>query len=188
MLKKMFLSLLLLTQTIAIPYLRVPTYVTFEDVTLKQVPTFNIDQFTGEWLQVSSNYFVQTTSEIDWKCITVNVNKTTTGVKISKSPYIHGVYYSPNKVITNYYITNNVLKNNKLPLIVKQLGPVVDGKYDYAMLAGSDNITFFVWARDYSRYSDYKNEIDGLTLLWNYTASYKAPRSSFDPICIDMVD
>lgn len=183
MLKKMFLSLLLLTQTIAIPHLRIEPR-----VTLEKTPSFNIDQFTGEWLQVSSNYFVQTTSEIDWKCITVNVNKTTTGVKISKSPYIHGVYYSHNKVTTNYYIANNVLQNDKLPLIVKQLGPVIDGKYDYAMLAGSDNITFFVWARDYSRYSDYKNEIDGLTLLWNYTASYKAPRSSFDPICIDMVD
>jgi hypothetical protein len=147
-------------------------------------PAIITDQFTGNWLQISSNYYVQTTSEIDWQCIHININETSNGIIVGKSPYVHGKYYRPNKVVTNYTIQNNVLQNYKMSLIVKQLGPVINGKYDYAMLAGSDNITFLIWARNYYRFPHYKNEIDGLTILWNYTASYKVPLSSFDPMCL----
>jgi len=151
----------------------------------KEVPSWDSQSFTGDWIQISSNYFVQTTSEVDWKCVRVTVNQTTNNIlTIGKSPYIHGVYYSPNKVVNNYTENDKTLENGPNSLVIKALGPIIDEKYDYTILAGIDNITLFIWARNYYRYFHYQDEINSLITSWKYTASYKAPLNSFDQMCL----
>jgi hypothetical protein len=61
---------------------------------------------------------------------------------------------------------------------------LIEGKYDYTILAGIDNITLFIWARNYYRFFHYKDDIDKLIISWNYTANYKAPLDSFDSMCL----
>ena len=149
---------------------------------------FDINKFDGSWIQTESNYYVQSTSEIDWWCINIECKSDGNKINITKSPYIHYIYYNPFKLENSYIINDN--NNNKIifngtnSLELRQYGPVIDNKYDYSILTGLNNISLYVWMRDYSRYDEYKDEINDLLTSWNYTTNYKKPISVINSICL----
>lgn len=165
----------------------------------KDIDDFDINKFAGTWLQVKNNHYVQTTSEIDWFCTGIKVNliknDNITNVQVSKSPFIHSVYYNPNKITTNYIFENNDCVNNicNLALVdsmatkslsIRKVGPIIDDKYDYAILTGYDNVTLLVWARDYDRYYiNYNVEVMNLATLWRYNNTIKAPLDIWNVVC-----
>lgn len=160
---------------------------------LQHVPQYNFsfDKFSGDWIQVKTSHYVQTTSEIDWFCTNINVSNTSSDtLKISISPKIHAVYYSPNKIVNSYNIinkNNNIIFNSSssTSLLLRKTGPIVNGKYDYTILTGYDNVTFLVWARDFSRYNQYyDSEVMNLASSWEYNTSYKEPISVYSYFCL----
>lgn len=155
------------------------------DEYLRKKNSLDYNKLTGNWIQISNNHYIQETSEIDWSCIKVSINKTDTNtIKISKSPYIHNIYYAPNKLTTNYYIKDRLLDAGNYSLIIKKVGPIVENKYDYTILAGTNNISLFILARDYNRYDNYRGEVDKLLDLWNYTTYIKKPLPTYEVACI----
>lgn len=158
---------------------------------LQSVPQYNfsLDAFTGDWIQVKTSHYVQTTSEIDWYCTNINVLKPKNNtLKISVSPKIHAIYYNPNKIVTTYDIennNNNIIFNSSKPLLLRKTGPIVNGKYDYTILTGIDNLTLLVWTRDFSRYNQYYDtEVMNLASSWEYNTSYKEPTSVYSYLCL----
>ena len=156
----------------------------------QNVPQYNFDleAFSGDWLQVKTSHYVQTTSEIDWFCTDVNVTKLDNNtVKISISPRIHAIYYNHNKIVTTYYIendNNNIVLNSTEPLLLRHTGPIIDDQYDYTILTGYDNVTLFVWARDFGRYYQYYDEeASQLIESWDYNTTYKEPSSVYSNFC-----
>lgn len=146
---------------------------------------FDVQKFTGHWLQTSSNYYIQNVQEIDWQCITVDVKQVRPYVvTVSKNPLIHGTDLKNGQSFIRYGVAENLLKSGKDHLLVKGVGPIVNGKYDYVILTKNDNITQFVWARDYYRYLTYQDTIETQLKKWDYTSKYKKPMSSYDESCL----
>jgi hypothetical protein len=146
---------------------------------------FDINKFTGKWLQMSSDYYIQSIEEVDWKCVTTEVTEEKPYVVvIAKTPLIHHTYKAVNQSVIRYGVKNNLLISGDNHLLIKGIGPVVNNKYDYVILTKNDNLTQFVWARDYYRYQDYENDVSDQLTSWNYINKYKKPLSSYDATCL----
>ena len=121
----------------------------------------------GLWTQAYSNYYVQETSEIDWKCVTVQVNDTA----VTKRYFEHGDPALHREVVRDNYFSELLLKH---------------ATKDYSILTGTDNKTLLVWTRNYTAFVMHGGDaaVSAMSSLWGYTDLYKAPLPSYDLDCL----
>jgi hypothetical protein len=122
----------------------------------------------GDWIQVYSNYFVQTTKEIDWGCVKVRVNDTT----VTKT---YDEHHNPKEK-----------RSVTFPKLSYFADLIVKGWSDnYIILTGTDNITMYVWARDFDTFMINDNSgVISQTLGWDYDTTYKALAPSYSEFCV----
>ena len=111
--------------------------------------------FTGTWNQVYSNNYVQTTTEIDWKCIKVYTYlDKNTDLAIFKVAHLHG---GPQVVVTP--VVSADLRDNKITVKGNPRAsnsPVkIDSTYDIhpysndtVVITGDNNPALYVWTRE----------------------------------------
>lgn len=134
----------------------------------------------SDYVQVYSNYYVQSTTEIDWKCIRVSVTQDQDRLNVTKNGYLHGIYGSPVKSIMSYNVTGkNKFKGEKETLVLR-----VENE-DYLLWTGTNNLTMYVWAKDYERFmDDHNDDVRDYLKTLNFTGMYKTPVFSFTSACI----
>lgn len=133
----------------------------------------------NDYVQVYSNYYVQSTIEVDWKCIRVGVTRDQENLNVTKNGYLHGIYGSPVQSSTSYNITNEKLHSDKDTLVLR-----VENK-DYLLLTGTNNLTLYVWAKDYDRFmNNHNTDVQQYLKSINFTGTYKSPKFSFTSTCI----
>ena len=143
-----------------------------------------IPDISGPWTQAYSDYYVQTTAEIDWKCIDTNINIVNdTSLVIHKHARLHGLLRSNVNTFKNYTIVttgdNRVfLKNGNTTLHLYFPIP------DCIILISMNNLTLFVMTRDYTGFMRNHNEQAlGFLQEKNMTGLYKAPVASYTDKC-----
>lgn len=151
--------------------------------------------YTGEWLQVMSDSYVQKTSEIDYECVSVNVTSHKNDlIRITKKATVHA---RENIVWSNDYAP--LLKNSEktsfednliltpvtndssliVPLYFRRTTP----SFDYIIWTGLDNKTMYVWIRDFTEAHLWTKDIlTSLTEL-DFYSGYKEPQYSFSSTC-----
>lgn len=188
------------------------------------------NHFIGPWIQVYSNYFVQSTSEIDWHCIRTNFTVTrtilpsshrrlrrnqqntitSTILHIQKTAFLHNINEEPITSSLSYVLIPssstddtlfdhwyhvpvgigagggpNTTSNTKETFTIRKKGPVVNDQLDYLIVTHANNISLFVFARDYHRFfSLYNDDVLSQLYDWQYIGLYKSPLSSFTKSCI----
>lgn len=133
-----------------------------------------VPDYLGEWDQVYSNLFVQSSTEIDLKCIKVNLS--TTGFNatlISKSASLHGTavqFQSLPEPVLQFSDTTWLIGTDMY--LVRAGAPA-----SHVVLTGTDDITLLVWARNRTAFLDSPTNEYVLEDLvrWNYTDQYKSP-------------
>ena len=153
--------------------------------------------FYGSWLQVYSNFYVQSTSEVDYHCVQVDVqpvNHSITKLSITKSAYQHGNINQPVRWTQLYNVTwldttdkeaedNMVLvpllsgSSVVIPLWLRRRDP------DYIIWTGMDNKTLFVWAHEPSQ--QYNPEVLHDLVELDFRGTYKTPVSSYSLSCLN---
>ena len=112
---------------------------------------------TGTWDQVYSNKYVQSTTEMDWKCIKVHAYAQDKQLNIYKVAHLHG---GPQVVITplvTAHLDNdkiNIQKNARSSASPVKKDDTFDvHKYsnDTIIITGDDNPALFVWTREGSQ-------------------------------------
>ena len=110
---------------------------------------------SGTWRQIYSNAYVQTTREVDWRCIKAYVIENETGVYIHKIARLHG---GPATVVTPVFAVR--VKDNKMtvhhtsvetPVKRDTLYDIHEFSNDTVIITGEDNPALYVWTRDGSR-------------------------------------
>lgn len=154
----------------------------------------------GQWLQIYSDRYVQTTSEVDYSCVTVNVlpvfSLSTPMVSVNKHAYQHGNQHMPLKWSQNYSISwsldsSSVLQDNLVLAPVKGSSSVVTPLWlrratdNYIVWTGMDNKTMFVWAHEFSPPEEKSRILQQLADL-DFNGTYKTPLSSFSEICFSL--
>lgn len=137
--------------------------------------SFTLDNVTGTWQQVYSNYFVQSTTEIDWYCVTVDIEKTPDDTyTVSKQASLHG------GVVTLSTPPKPLLVENDTTWWIGEK-PFVNrypNETDLIVLTGWDDLSLFVWSRNSTK-EFLESDTNSLVLsdlqLWNYTGLYKKP-------------
>lgn len=133
------------------------------------------------FVQVYSNYFVQTTSEIDIKCITVNVTEDKYFMNITKTGLLHGLEVSPFRSTSYFRIHDDGKYVSDKETLVKRN----DDDDNYIIWTGLNNITVYVWAKDFDIFLEkYNQEVLSNLQRLNYTGLYKSPLYSFSSRCL----
>ena len=156
----------------------------------------------GSWLQMYSNRYVQTTSEIDYHCVRAEVspvlstsNSTVPTVSLTKKAYQHGNPLLPVEWTQTYSMTfqkenEKSLQDNLLlqpasktssavvvPLWLRRVSPT------FLLWSGLDNKTMLVW----SRWS--LDPVDTVLILQelvqlDFNDTYKSPVASYSLACL----
>lgn len=152
----------------------------------------------GQWLQVYSDWYVQSTSEIDYSCVTVEIasvgDTDIPTVTISKRAYQHGNIHQPahwahsytlswklddatifqdNLVLTPTVNSSSVL----VPLWLRRTGD------DYLIWTGLDNKTMYVWTHTIPDPAENSHILHQLAEL-DFNGTYKTPLSSYSASCL----
>lgn len=127
------------------------------------VPSLNVTQYLGRWYQVYADLLVDGTFERDSFCDTadygVNTNGTVSVVNRER-------LYSPTgteQIIDGWAQITDPSQPGQItvhlqgtmfaaPYWVYQLGPLVDGLYDYSIVSDPLKLTLFVLARNVTRF------------------------------------
>lgn len=155
--------------------------------------------FKGKWIQWLSDKYVQTTSEVDYQCIRVNVTSAKVndtevvtlhkdGIQHKNSMmHVHWAHsYVPdltdptrssledNLVLQPYRSDSNLVT----PLYFRR----TNAKLDYIIWTGLDNKTMFVWIKEFN---DVWNTDVTLSLTeLDFETGYKEPTPSFTAGCL----
>lgn len=135
------------------------------------------ENITGEWQQVYSDYFVQSTTEIDWFCVNVTIEETYDEdvLTLTKRAYLHGGdidMASFPRLITTF--------DSGLTWIIgaqQFINRYNGSKENVTVLTGIDGLSLFVWTRNKTAFlgsSEEKEVLDDLE-RWNFTGTYKSP-------------
>lgn len=152
--------------------------------------------FHAHWIQIYSNYYVQSTTQIDWKCVTVDTRLADGVVNVSTHALVHGL---PTDKVTVTSVFNVSTEGNTTQLINKKEHLLVrDVTYkaddhgdehaiiDYAILTASNNMSLYVWATNYSQFMEHRNaEVLRKLYEWDYIGLYKAPLFSYSTQCLN---
>ena len=143
----------------------------------------------GIWIQSMSNYYVQSTSEIDWKCVLVQITEPGDGTfLINKTALMH----SPVDGVPVETPAATFVLNTDASTLVQRTGlrrsshfQVREDTPDTLILTGLDDPSAYVWTRKnitefllQDRYRILQNLIQ-----WGYTTIDKMPLPSFTPEC-----
>jgi hypothetical protein len=136
-----------------------------------------------------TDYYVQTTSEVDWKCVTVSLTEPEPGVlTMVKSARLHS---ASDGVTVDSYPANYTIKDDHLvpyppestrrnrSFLIREAGP------DLVVLTGRDDPSVYVWtSRDlYDYYAEDHLRIIGDLDLWGFATLDKLPLPSFTADC-----
>jgi hypothetical protein len=147
----------------------------------------------GNWTQVLSNYYVQTTTEIDWKCVRVHVVESIPGrLTLYKSAVQHSAV---DGVPVHAYPVNMTLEDQTYLVpyprqFLRRPGDppslhIRRADRDLAVLTGRNDISLYVWTRkSLSEYymTDHVQVLADLG-LWGYVTFDKTPLASFTSEC-----
>lgn len=154
----------------------------------------NINQISGDWIQVLSSRYVQETSEIDWDCVKVNIKfNNDNSTIIHKNAFLHQLEIIPINNTKLYSLSLNQ-KSKNFELISKvnsTISPNLEFKYihkinqtvNYFILTGSNNMSLYVLAKSFNDYKNHKNEINKLLTDFQYTSYYKYALPSYSSAC-----
>jgi|SaaInlStandDraft_6_1057023.scaffolds.fasta_scaffold76124_2 lipocalin len=168
------------------------------------VKSLNVSQYVGRWYQVYGSASVQWTMEVGGHCVTADY-----GVSASRDDVVtvqNAVDILGTPVKVNGYGIVNPKHAGELDVflgppghgpkpssagsfkrtnyLVFGLGPVITGKYDYALVSDPTGITLYVLARNVSRFHKiYESRVlDSLKKL-NYTSFINRPRKTDQTGC-----
>lgn len=159
-----------------------------------------VSTLNGQWLQMYSDRYVQTTSEVDYSCVTVNIQPvfslSSPMVSVNKHAYQHGntnmpLHWSQNYSISWSLDSSSVLEDNLVLVPTKGSSTVLTPLWlrrttdNYLLWTGMDNKTMFVWAREFSPPEEKSRILQQLTDL-DFNGTYKTPLSSFSEICFSL--
>ena len=163
-------------------------------------PHTGVSSIYGPWLQIYSDRYVQTTSEIDYSCVKVDIHPifsvSSPALSVSKHAYQHGNSHLPVLWSYNYTISwtldgTSVMEDNLVLLPTKGSPSLVVPLWlrrntdNYVIWTGMDNKTMFVWARGFSPPEEKSRILEQLAEL-EYNGTYKTPISSFSEICFSL--
>jgi hypothetical protein len=144
----------------------------------------------GTWLQPLSNYYVQTTSEVDWKCVEATFYKDHGQLFMVKTAVLHDIE-TGNNVSSVPVEVNFDADNNTMTLSIPGGSSSLDDVYDIReasehliVVTGRDSPSVFVWTTDLIRY--YREDAALVAqdlVLWDYTNTDKLPQLSYTPEC-----
>jgi len=152
-----------------------------------------ITKIEGEYVQVYSNYYIQTTHEIDWRCVNASLNASNDEdqqyINITKSAKLHGIHSDTIMSVKQYNITQSlnylVFKSFEESLQVRGLGPAKNGQYQYMILTGYNNMTMYVLARNFTNFIEvYNTNVEHILNTWDYTGMYKSPAYTYGSDCL----
>lgn len=155
------------------------------------VTSLNVTQFLGRWYEVYQDWITANTFQRDSYCATADygidtavagritvANKEHQGSITGPEVNVSGYAYQPDpqtypgRLVV--YLHGDHSSPFPAPYWVLKLGPVVDGKYDYAVVSDNFRLTLFVLARDVARFeSTYASSVlawlaaNGFTEFWN---------------------
>lgn len=152
----------------------------------------------GSWYQIYSNFYVQSTSEIDYRCVTVRANQTKTGdIIIQKQALEHGNSRLPLNWSQFYSVLwqteDHTVLDDNLVLVPSSNNSALTvpiwvrhAESDYIIWTGKDNKTLFVWSHSIDNLSNPKI----LTKLaeLDFTGRYKLPVPSYSASCMYLTE
>jgi len=167
------------------------------------VSELDLTKYVGLWYQAYSSQSVVTFPEFGAKCVTaeygvasdgaaVTVKNTVTllGQRVSvqgiavQSPNVTGVFQA--------HIGAPLFPVTKIPTytpgnfdnyLIAAVGPVVDGKYDWAVVSDEKPETLYVLTRDLAQFEKYEAEVLQLIEDLGFTSNYLKPRKSYQENC-----
>jgi hypothetical protein len=158
------------------------------------VSSIDITQLYGDWVQVYSNNYIQTTSEIDWYCVTINVSPYKTSMfKIQKYTNIHDIEpfstyisfynnYSYSSHDNKYNFSPSTIFHYKYQLI--NTDDLRNNTFDYLIWTLNDDISYYVWARNFTDFNlKYDKNVLNILKQYNYQGYYKNPLKSYTIEC-----
>lgn len=130
------------------------------------VASLNINQYVGTWYQVYGDRFVMSTFERGGRCITANYELVgANNISVHNSQLdangnvqeIFGYAFIANQNKPGQ-LTVNLDGHGNAPYWIYELGTVVNGLYDYAIVSDPTKTSLFVLTRDVNRFYDqYEN-------------------------------
>jgi hypothetical protein len=151
---------------------------------------------SGTFFQVVSNRFVQSTSEIDWACVTVHIVGDDWGQTwVTKSAFLQDDGMS-GVILHTVPSLAEAGDNQTVSLTHRDVLGFVTTVYDarsisdrLIVVTGREDPSLFVWVRDVSEFytSGEAEETLALTDAWGYTSLEKEPRLSFTTNCQPVV-
>lgn len=153
----------------------------------------SLEEWSGTWIQAYSNAYVQTTSEVDWRCVTVDValDRDEGTLLLTKHASLHG---GPTNVSSYPMEMDFPVQADDVVILtpVGAQGPRLRGKSlssrhyqirtetpELVILTGLDDgaPAVYVWIRPgYSLGSEVLQQLED----WDYRSADKRPLSSFD--------
>jgi len=147
----------------------------------------------GDYVQVYSNYFIQSTSEIDWKCVQIYFTMPNGGpyINSTKTAYLHGRTDEIVNVKKNYRVdvknNNTYLRSKTESLLIRMIEPSYSDP-DYFVASGVNNITLFVFAKNYTDFiTNHNDNVLRNLISFDTTGAYKSLRPSFESTCLSKV-
>lgn len=111
----------------------------------------------GVYDQVYSNAYVQSTTEMDWKCIQVYVyvnttrDDSTTAVFVHKTAHLHGGPQIVTTPVIETKVANNSMTITSKATKVTKAYDIHDYSNDTMVITGRDDPALYVWTRQGSR-------------------------------------
>jgi len=142
------------------------------------------------WTQVYSTYYIQSSSEIDWKCVKAFITVSNSTIAIKKKALLHGLlrsYVYNNAVynITGVVENRIMLQNEKDKAIILCQADTDRPEYCIFSTPLSTQLSSFVIARDYNIFmSQYAEEVNDILTSSNMSGIYKTLVPSYTNICI----
>ena len=155
--------------------------------------SLNITKMYGHWIQVYSNNYVQLTSENDWFCVNLDVTPShkNNSIFIQKNTFIHNTVplSTTLSLYNNFtfdkddhkYTFHSSLENTFKLLYTENLS---DETYEYLIWTLDDNLSLYVWARDFDDFQlKYRKTVLNILKQNNYNGYYKTPSPSYSIEC-----
>ena len=157
----------------------------------KAVDELNIPQYMGKWYQVYKDKFdnlfqkngICSTAEyvLSQDNIVKELNR-----QITNNQYdsITGIAYYDDDDCCGY-LTVELKDQSPAPYWVLELGPIVDGLYDYSIVSDNNAISLFVLTRDVERfYKQYQEQVNKSLNEFGFTKSYNEPEKMNQTNCV----